>query len=425
MGALNDLIKDAATCQKQDGRYGYIAPYYAQAKDTCWTYVKRFAGAIPGVMFNEGELRADFPSGARLRLYGADNYDRMRGGYFDGAVGDEYADWDPRAWPEVVRPMLADRRGRMTFIGTPKGRNDFHALYERALANPEKWFVLKLRASETGVIAADELAAARMEMTANQYEQEFEVSFDAAILGAYFAESIADAERAGRITDVAIEPSLPVHTAWDLGMNNTMVIWCWQMVGKEVRVVDLVHGAGHQIEAYVRALNAKGYQWGTDWVPHDAKVRELIAGRTRVETLKSLGRNPRLVPDHKVQDGINSAIVSFPRVLFDKSRCAFGIEALRQYRADFDAKAKRVKDHPHHDWTSDFADAFRYLTMAWRELVPVTTATKTSGPRDPLAIPMSASNAERLGVVAAAKPVTTEEVLKYLRKRQGSERTIR
>ena len=118
-----DLVDAALRCRKPNARFAYIAPHYNQAKDVAWTYLKQYTGPLPHVTTNESELRIDLPAnGARLRLYGADNYDRMRGVYFDGVILDEYADMDPRAWSEVVRPALSDRKGWATFIGTPKGK---------------------------------------------------------------------------------------------------------------------------------------------------------------------------------------------------------------------------------------------------------------------------------------------------------------
>jgi len=160
VACVGDLILGALQTRKPNARFAYVAPLYVQAKDVAWAYVKQFASAVPGVAFNEAELRADFPNGARVRLYGADNYDRLRGLYLDGVVLDEYADMPPAAWGEVIRPALADRRGWAVFIGTPKGRNAFWEVWERARAT-EGWFSLLLKASETGLLPAEELQAAR------------------------------------------------------------------------------------------------------------------------------------------------------------------------------------------------------------------------------------------------------------------------
>ncbi len=368
VACINDLIKSAVCCDKQDGRYAYVAPYYSQAKDIAWTYLKRFSAPIPGHSVNESELRIDYPNGARVRLYGADNYDRLRGGYLDGVVLDEYADMSPAAWGEVIRPMLADRKGWGVFIGTPKGRNAFHDIWEAAQADPQ-FMTLMLKASSTGLVDREELEAARAQMTPEQYEQEFECSFDAAILGAYYGKEIAEAERDGRITTLP-DTDLPVHTAWDLGMDDPTAIWFFQVAPDGLRILDYYENSGHGLEHYVDELKRRPYTYGEHWLPHDAKVEELVSGRTRVEFLRARGLRCRLVPGHEVMDGINAARVSFRSMWFDGHRCRQGIEALRQYHAEFDDKLRTFKPKPRHDWTSHAADAFRYLAMAWKEMKP-------------------------------------------------------
>jgi phage terminase large subunit len=90
--------------------------------------------------------------GERLQVYRARNScsaagsvsrapDALRGPHLDGVVLDEFADMKPEVWYEVVRPMLADRQGFATFIGTPKGPNEFWRLYENAKKDPS-WFRL-------------------------------------------------------------------------------------------------------------------------------------------------------------------------------------------------------------------------------------------------------------------------------------------
>jgi len=373
VACVNDLIRGAWLCKRPNPRFAYLAPHFVQAKDVAWGYVKQFSLAIPGTQVNESELRVDFAHGGRVRLYGADNYDRMRGIYLDGVVLDEYADMDPRVWPEVIRPALADRQGWATFIGTPKGRNAFYQImhggggWPGAVSAPD-WFSLTLRASETGLVPQAELEDARAMMTPEQFAQEFECSFDAAILGAYYGKEIADAEREGRIGSVPYDPALKVHTAWDLGVGDSTAIWLWQVGPEGLRVIDCYESHGQPLAHYVAELKSRPYQYGNDYVPHDARVRSLDTGRSRVETLIQLGRTPVLVPDHKLMDGINAVRVSFPRMRFDAGRCKFGIEALRQYRTEFDEKTKVFRNTPKHDWTSHFADAARYMAVAWREL---------------------------------------------------------
>lgn len=368
VGCINDKIRRAVTLALPHGRYAYVAPFLAQAKEVAWEYLKRYALPITADK-NESELWIELVNGARVRIHGADNPDRLRGAYLDGVVLDEYADMRPSVWGEVIGPMLSDRKGWATFIGTPKGHNEFFDIWQKAVVS-EDWFSLMLRASETGIIDEPELQVWRDQMTPEQYEQEYECSFEAAILGSYFGKEIAQAEREGRIRSIDYEPDLPVHTAWDLGKGANMAVWLFQVHANDIRVIDHIEGEHDDgIPQIVEVLRGKPYRYGIDYVPHDAKVNEIGTGRTRVETLIKLKRIPDLVPDHKIMDGISGARLTLPRCWFDRDKCKDGLEALRQYRADFDEKTKAFKNEPKHDWTSHSADAFRYLAMAWRQLI--------------------------------------------------------
>lgn len=367
VATINQLIRSALTCDKPEPRAAYIAPYYRQAKDVAWSYLKRFSSVIPGAEPNESELRVDLPNGGRVRLYGADNPDGMRGIYLDDCVLDEFADMRPRVLPEIIRPALSDRRGSLTLIGTPRGHNDFYKFWQAA-QNDNDWFGAMLRASETGLVSDEELDSARKLMSPEQYEQEFECSFEAAIQGAYWGKEMAQAEREGRICDVPVDESQPVWTAWDLGRRDATAIWFFQPLFGGANVVDFYEASGVGAAHYAEVLHAKGYKLGPCLVPHDAKVVEWGSDRSRVETLQRLGLKPTLVPDHGLMDGINAARLSIPQVRFDRTRCADGIEALKQYRADYDEERKVFKPAPRHDWASHAADAFRYFAIGWREM---------------------------------------------------------
>lgn len=375
VACVMDLLDAALRCKKSEGRFGYVAPYYVQAKDAAWTYAKRFAAPVPGVSINESELRIDFAhNGARLRLYGADNYDRMRGSYFDGVILDEYGDMHPAAWPEVVRPMLADRKGWATFIGTPKGRNDFFQVWERSQTLPD-WFSLMLKGEDSGLLDKAELEAMKAEMAPEQYEQEIQCNFNAAVVGAYYGKEIVAAENEKRIRSVPWEPSVPVDTAWDLGINDATAVWFVQTVGQEIRVIDYYEVQGQSLIQTAKVLRSdKPYMYGTHYLPHDVEVKELTTAKTRKETLESCNIRPISVgAASPVEDGINAARLLFPKCWFDAEKCKAGLEALRQYRTEYDEKRKVFKSTPLHDWTSHAADAFRYLAVNLRPKVkPVT-----------------------------------------------------
>lgn len=362
VATLNDLIRAALSCDKPNARFAYMAPTYAQAKDVAWTYLQEFTAPIPGVEYNISELRVDLPNGARIRLYGGESYERLRGLYLDGIVVDEYGDIDPRAWSEVIRPALSDRRGWAVFIGTPKGRNHFCDLWEAA-ANDPAWFRHMLKASESGLLPSDELTDARKTMTAEQYEQEYECSFQAAVMGAYYGREMTEAEQGKRIANVPWEPDLQVHTAWDLGIGDSTAIWFAQTAGREVRVIDYLENSGVGLDWYARELSTRRYVYGDHFLPHDAEVKELGSGKSRVETLANLGISARVLPMQRLEDGINAARLILPVCWFDAEKCKRGIEALRMYRRDWDEKRKVFHDRPRHDWASHGADAFRYLAQ--------------------------------------------------------------
>jgi phage terminase large subunit len=365
VAAINDLIRAVLSCPNPNPRAAYLAPYYAQAKDVVWNYLKHYTASIPGVMTNESELRVDLPNGGRVRLYGADNYDRLRGIYLDDVVLDEYADMDPRAWSQVIRPALADREGRALFIGTPKGRNAFWKLYDDAQADPE-WFSMRLRASETGILPQAELDKMRATMSEDEYARELETSFEAAIEGAYYARVLTEAETDKRIGNVPHDPGLEVHAAWDLGIGDSTVIWCAQFVGREVRLIDYIENNGVALDWYARELRNKPYTYAPLILPHDAQARELGTGKSRVEMLEGLGFRTRIAPKLSVEDGIEAVRRLIPRMWIDERRCDAGLKAIRDYRERRDEK-RRVSLGPLHDWTSHAADALRYLAVAYNE----------------------------------------------------------
>ncbi len=368
VACVNDLIKAAATCNKASPRFAYIAPQLNQAKDIAWSYLLEYTDCFgPDRKVNASELWVELPNnGARIRIYGADNPDRLRGIYLDGAVLDEFGDMDPTVWTQVIRPALSDRKGWAVFIGTPKGKNTFHTLWINA-EDDEDWFSLRLKASETGLLDDKELRDAARMMGEDEFAQEYECSFEAAVRGAYYGREMNEAEAEDRITTVSYDARLPVHTAWDLGMADSTVVWFVQTNGRETRVIDVLKGEGVGLDWYVRQMQDRRYVWGSHYMPHDVEVRELGTGKSRKEVLAELGITATVCPNLPIPDGIQAVRMLLPQCWFDKVRCKQGIEALRMYRRDWDDKRQEFRTAPLHDWTSHYADAFRYFAIGHRE----------------------------------------------------------
>lgn len=367
VACIMDLIQAAVQHKGKEPRFSYIAPTYTQAKDVAWSYLKEYTAQIPGIEKSESDLFVTFPhNGARIRLYGAENYDRLRGLYLDGAIIDEAGDLDPRAWPEVIRPALSDRNGWATFIGTPKGRNEFYKIFVAASQN-DQWHVERLKASETGLIEPEELADARQQLTDEQYRQEFECSFDAAIVGAYYARDIEEAEKDDRIGRVPYDKAADVYAAWDLGIGDSMAIWVFQIIGREWRWINYYENSGFGLDHYVDWIKGLPHAVHEHFLPHDAEARELQTGKNRVEFLEGRGFSCSVVPRGNVDDGINAARAKFNRFWFDEKKCARGLECLRMYRSEYDQKHLTLKARPLHDWASHCADAFRAGVMGGEE----------------------------------------------------------
>jgi hypothetical protein len=372
VACINDLIYKALMEGKEDGRYAYVAPYYSQAKNIAWDYLQRFAQPVLSKA-NQSELWVELITGARIRLFGADNPDALRGLYLDGIVLDEYADMrSPRIWGEIIRPLLADRLGWAVFIGTPKGHNSFWDVYSNALNNPE-WYVKTLRASQTNLLPSSELADAAKMMSQDQYLQEFECDFESAILGAFYGKEMRALTDSGRITNVEHDSLFPVHTAWDLGYSDDTSIWWYQVVHGEIRLLDYHSSNGQPIAFYTGLIQAKereyGYNYGIHWLPHDARAKTLASnGKSIIEQLsvKIPLEKMKIVPSLSLQDGIQASRLALMRAWFD-TKCDDGIECLRQYQREYDEDKKVFRDKPRHDWTSHGADAFRMLSIAWRE----------------------------------------------------------
>src|SRR6266568_1426787 len=371
VACVHDLHRAAIRGTKLRPRYAYISPFVRQSKTVAWDYLRDAITPAYGAnaSAHETELRVDYTNGGQVRLYGADNPDALRGIYLDGIVLDEYADMDPRVWSEIIRPALADRQGWAVFIGTPKGRNAFFELWRRSQSE-QNWFSLMLKASETGLIPESELALAKRDLSEDQYAQEFECSFEAAIVGSYYGKLMARAEQDRRIAPVPYDPAALVWTSWDLGIRDATAIWFAQVIGREIRIIDYYEASGVDLGHYVREISARPYVYAGHVVPHDAQARAPSTGKSRLEVLESLGlKNLQLAPMHRLEDGINAVRVFLPKCWFDAEKCARGIDALKLYRAEVDERradpsgAPLLKPHPVHDWSSHAADSFRYLAL--------------------------------------------------------------
>ena len=357
--------------------YGLVFPTYSQAKLVAWEMLKFYAAPIPGIIKNEQELTMRYPNDARLRLFGADNPDALRGVPFWGLGFDEYSQQSPSIFSEVLSKSLADHLGFAVFSGTIKGKNQLYRTNEIAKTNPNEWDYIwqdidRTLASEDGAtiemlrqsLADDRKLVAQGMMTQAEFDQEWYLSVEAAIKGAYYATEMAQARKENRIKLVPHDSSLPVHTVWDLGVGPALAVGFWQKVTTETRLIDYWEGSGSEgITEAIAHIQHQTYVYGSHFAPHDITARELSTGKSRIELAAQLGLKFEVVPNIPVDDGIDAAKRMWPRMWINELKCRFFLDAVGQYRREWEDNRGMFKEKPYHDWTSHASDMLRYAAL--------------------------------------------------------------
>jgi len=359
--------------------YWHVMPSYKQAKLVAWEMLKDIARPIPGHKFNESELLVVYPNGNRVQLIGADNPDSLRGPGLSGLSLDEFSQIPGNVFGEILSKALADHVGYCIWSGTIKGHDQLFKLHENAKEDPE-WFTLwqnvdvSLAQEEGATITAltramadDQKLVKTGAMTQDEYDQEWYLSADAAIQGAFYRKEMAAVKAEGRITRVPVEPMLPVDTDWDLGMDDsTAIVFSQSLRSGEVRIVDYYEASGEGFPHYIRILAEKGYTYGKHYPPHDIAVRELGTGKSRKEVAAELGlRFEAPQSPLPVQDGIDAARLLLAKCWFDEKKTLPLMESLRNYRKSFNTRLNEFTGTPLHNWASHGADAFRGLAVRY------------------------------------------------------------
>jgi len=379
---INHLIRSALMSKLKNPRFAYIAPTFKQAKSIAWDYMKQFTAKIPNTKFNETELRVDLPNGSRITLLGAENSDGLRGIYLDGCVIDEYANIDGKLFAEIIRPALSDRKGYCVFIGTPAGmNNNFYDLYQHA-NGAEDWFNYKAKASDTKIVDPEELEKAKEVMGEKKYMQEFECDWIANIEGAIYGEEINKIEDKNQIARVPYDPTLPVSTAWDLGVADHSSIIFFQQKGTSIQIIDYHEERGHGLPHYIQLLEEKPYIYKDHFAPHDIDVQEFGNGKTRREIAYQLGVRFKVVPKLPVEEGIHAVTMLLSRCWIDTDHCKSLVDALRHYHRKYIDKNRMFRSKPVHDWSSHACDAMRYLAVGLQEINTRQTAPQSVADND-------------------------------------------
>lgn len=382
-GLLNDMLVRALT-PAADGlrqQFAIMAPTQSQARSIAWAYIKEQTACFascPGYKALEQHLTVTLPNpqninepGSTIMLVGAENAERLRGLFLNGCIIDEAADIPDFVVTQIIRPALADRRGWLTISGTVKSIDDYlWRTYELALKAPGVWFSMNLKASESGILPADELEDLRRSMTEEQYQIEFENNVQAAVTGRILLPYL----KSENIMRVPYDPAGGApFSAWDLGISDAMAVWVGQQVGREVHILDYTEETGCGLDHFVDWLRKRTYsaRFGAHLLPHDTKVRELgNGGKTRLQSLREMGmRNIKIVPKLPKDQQIDAGRLLLPKCYFNEETTEVGRRALRNYSFSFDPARKVFSRQPLHDQYSNGADAFLNMSVGLRKAV--------------------------------------------------------
>lgn len=367
IAAWNMCIRE---CIKKVQTIYYIFPTYAQAKKVIWNGMTndgfRFLDYIPPEVIencNSQELLIRFKNGSILALCGSDNVDSLMGTNPKGIVFSEYALQSERAY-QLLSPILRQNNGFALFISTPRGKNHLYTLFEIAKNNPD-WFAYKLTLDDTKHIPVSEIQKEMSEgiMSEDLIQQEYFVSFDMGVEGAYYTRYLDKMKIKGQIGEVPWEPSFKVHTAWDLGVRDSTSIIFFQTIGTTVRIIDYYEKSKEGLEHYVKVIENKPYSYGKHIAPHDIRITEFGTGLTRLEKARQLGIKFIIAPDLSIVDGIEAVRSTLSKIWIDQSNCSQLINCIENYRQEYDSKRKVYHNRPLHNFASHGADSLRYLCI--------------------------------------------------------------
>lgn len=383
VSAVNDLITKALYNPREAPRYAYIAPLLNQAKQIAWEYLKKFAAPYDPKS-NESELYVELkalPNSPRITIYGADNPDAFRGLYFDGAVLDEFGNMRESIWREILLPALMDRDGWIIFMGTPNGPNHFRDMWYKAEGKPG-WARLFLPVSTTRQFSTEQLENMKSIMDPEEYLQEMECSFEASVRGAVYARQMEQTVTAGRIGNFPLQRGLPVHLVMDLGWNDDTTMGFFQERPDGIVVGHSYSDRLKPIQDYIAYAvdfyQSRGHMKGKVHLPHDARAKSLQTGKAIIDHFikdKRLPR-PQIVPNLDLLDGIAATRQTFPLVHFHEPETQGLVLALKSYHYEYDEDKKIYKDTPTHDWSSHYADMFRYLALVANKKAVKTRAER-------------------------------------------------
>jgi phage terminase large subunit len=379
--AINVLTTAAL---QEPALYVYLMPQTNQARKVIWkgrgSDGVRFLDHIPSQLIskvNNSDMSVELINGSIIQFVGSNNYDSLMGINSRLIMYDEYPLQNPMAY-ELLSPILLESGGCEILFGTPRGHNHGYETYQMAINNPA-WYVKKLsiddtrRTDGTPIITLDQIEQERLSGKSEEIiQQEYWCSFDIGNEGAYYTKEIAFAEYENRILDFNINPNLPVHTSWDIGVGDATSICFFQQNGIYLDYIGYIEGNNKGLQDYYKEMHdfkaRHGIKkWGYHFAPHDIRNREWAnSARSRLQVAADLGLHFLIVPDLAIQDRIDAGRAFMREVRFHKTFCKQLIRCLREAMREYDEIRKVFDDKPLHNWALHGFDSYTYGAVAWR-----------------------------------------------------------
>lgn len=363
------LVEEAI---QDTGTYYYCLPEFTHARRVIWEGMlnegQRFLDLVPGEFIkstNESQMKIELVNGSIIQLVGSDQYDRLVGTNPKGIVFSEYSITHPMAW-QILRPILAANGGWAIFNGTPRGKNHFWEMLQKAKTD-SSWFWAVDTASTTGVLSQETLDKEKEEMNIDVFMQEYFCSFDAATKGAYYSEQIMALREQKRLCRVPYEQALPVYTVSDPGDVVYSIVY-FQVHGKEVRIIDADEFYSPSPETIFTSITSKPFKiYGKHFFPSDATVKKMAAGqKSHIMQLQEAGLTSiqPLPAQSSKMTGIKLVQSQFASFWIDVSLETKVLEPLSNYAPSYSEKRDTYSAEPDHNWASHMSDAVRYMVIA-------------------------------------------------------------
>lgn len=378
------ILDELITAIKEKWDYWYVAPTYRQAKKIAWRMIQKFWDQISGFTYNASELIVNYENGSTISLFGAENPDSLRWLDLRWVIFDEYAQQPSNIYSEIVFPMINANGWWVTWIWTPKGKNAFYQLYQRALKD-ERFYTMLLRHTDTKLLSDEQISDARKEMTEEEFEQEYNCSWEAYMRGSVYGKELSLAHSEGRVKEWLYDPAIEVFTFWDLWISDAMSIWFVQISNWQIRIIDRYSNTWYGLEHYAGIIKSKPYLYKNHYFPHDIRQREISTWLTRMETaIKLMWDICKIVPMSTIESWIDAWRLLFKNIWIDSSLEEF-INNLSLYQYEWDDKLWQFKKSPVHDFTSHDADWFRYMAIIFNHITKKPEIEKEIDPlEDPL-----------------------------------------